>query len=758
MTYADLVDPVTLEWRLTDGGEADDVVLAGDGDGGLWLCASLASLAREEVWLARARSGGDADESGSRVVLGEGTSDAGAVFRPAVAAGGGEVVAVACTADGGLVGARVTGDRAVTRFRVALDQGTPRQAAMARREGANQVWLAVELLDGRERRVVLGRLDPATGGFAIVVEHGGGATWCRWPALAADPGGDLWWAWCEGPAEQPGRVMIARIDGRARADASGMAPVAVDSAPGDAPALAADGRGGVVIAWHVGGPAEVDAGDPSASLVRSLRAARWDGRGAPSALPPPPPGAGGREPRGEDQGWELPAVCVTGGGDVWLVGRSSHGHHVARFDPASGAWSERLELAPSGWGGRGRRHDLCLHRDQVWLARRIPAGVEVGPCPRPAPAAAGQPGGEISREPVPAPVRRSTRRSRAARRRVLFGDMHQHTAHSDGCGSLEDLWMAARDRRDLDFAAITDHDRFCRRSLGPATWRTMCQLADAFDQPGQFAALPAYEYTGPRYPGPGHKCVYFGDQVPDRVPDKDVDTIFDACRELGGLAIPHHVGWTGGDFSHHDPAVQPVWEICSVHGCYECEGASCGPPPRSDCVLPGQFVRDALDAGLRFGFIGSTDSHGLDWHHGIAPRRNPFSTGLACVLAEEPSRAAVLGALRARRCYATSGARIVVAAEVDGAPMGSELPADAGGTLAVELEGTAPIARVVLVTPAAEDVLEPARSPGAAPAADPSRFAARAALPRPDRAGFYFYLRVEQSDGHCAWSSPFWIG
>src|SRR5690606_1109273 len=93
---------------------------------------------------------------------------------------------------------------------------------------------------------------------------------------------------------------------------------------------------------------------------------------------------------------------------------------------------------------------------------------------------------------------------------VLFGDLHQHTAHSDGCGSAEDLWIAARDRRGLDFAAITDHDRFCRRSLGPATWQYMCQLADAVNEPGRFAALPAYEFTGPRYPGPGHKCVYFG--------------------------------------------------------------------------------------------------------------------------------------------------------------------------------------------------------------------------------------------------------
>jgi hypothetical protein len=375
----------------------------------------------------------------------------------------------------------------------------------------------------------------------------------------------------------------------------------------------------------------------------------------------------------------------------------------------------------------------------VWLARRAPDGLEIGPCPAP---------GTGTVEPARAARRPRPAAAVARDRAVLFGDLHQHTAHSDGCGAPEDLWAAARDRRGLDFAAITDHDLFCRRALGPATWQTMRHVADAFDEPGRFVAIVGYEFTGPRHPGPGHKCVYFGSRSPDRVPDRDVDALFRLLRELGGIAVPHHVGWTGGDFAHHDPDIQPVWELCSVHGCYEAAGGCAAHPPRADHVIPGQFVRDALDAGLRFGFIGSSDSHGLDWHHGVARWRNPFRSGLACLVGAEPTRDGIIAALRGRRAYATTGAAIRVHAELEGAPIGSELPAGTAGTVAVTVVGTAPIARVALVHRGGERAI---------PWQGTARVTARGTVPR-DEEPAYLYVRIEQTDGEVAWTSPWWLG
>lgn len=696
-----------LAWPLD--GYPDDVVLAAGRDR-LWIAASTATLAREEVWLGEVTPGG--------VVGVVRVGDDAPCCRPAVAALEDGALALAC-GRGRIVAAGSTG----AAWSCAVPGQPVHLAAIAR--GAH-VWIAAELARDAERFVVMLAVEPATG--AVVEQHqlGGGARWCRWPVLAIDHAG-LVLAWCDGPARAPGVVKLARWSGTGVAS-----EVALGS--GEAPALAMLPDGAVAVAWHHGGASEA-ADHRDASVVRSIDIAlvRIDAGSAVETHPPP--GAGGNLPRGEDQGWELPAIAGDATGALLVVGRSTHGHHVARR-AGDGAWSAPLALDAGGWGGRGRRHALATYRGEAWLARRAPAGIAIGVCPEPA-------GGGAARVSAIVPARAAGARAHG----ILFGDLHQHTAHSDGCGSPEELWIAARDQRGLDFAAITDHDQFCRRALGPATWQIMTDVARGFDQPGRFVALVGYEFTGPRHPGPGHKCVYFGERVPDRVPDRDVESVFAAVRELGAIAVPHHVGWTGADLAHHDPALQPVWEICSVHGCYEADGACPAHPPRADHIIPGQFVRDALDAGLRFGFIGSTDSHGLDWHHGIARWRNPFRSGLACVVDAEPTRAGILAALRARRSYATTGAKIAVRAELDGAPIGSELPE--GGELVVEVTGTAPIRRIVVVERGGERAL----------ALTASGLHAYARVRLAPRDGVsYAYVRVEQADDEAAWLSPFWIG
>jgi len=62
-------------------------------------------------------------------------------------------------------------------------------------------------------------------------------------------------------------------------------------------------------------------------------------------------------------------------------------------------------------------------------------------------------------------------------------------------------------------------------------------------------------------------------------------------------------------------------------------------------------MHDYLDAGERLGFTGSGDSHYRN------PGFNGAVTGLWCTGVD---RASVLEALRARRCYATAGQRIVL--------------------------------------------------------------------------------------------------
>jgi hypothetical protein len=145
------------------------------------------------------------------------------------------------------------------------------------------------------------------------------------------------------------------------------------------------------------------------------------------------------------------------------------------------------------------------------------------------------------------------------------------------------------------------------------------------------------------------------------------------------------------------------------------------------------------------GFIGSGDSH--DGHPGLAHLAAP-SGGLAGIVAEARTREAVLAALRARRCYATNGPRIVLRAALDGRPMGSSVPSGPAHRLAVRVAGTAPIAAVELVVPGA-GVVE--RLPGEGL----RDLAFETELAGPVTGALY--VRVLQEDGGAAWSSPFFF-
>jgi hypothetical protein len=232
--------------------------------------------------------------------------------------------------------------------------------------------------------------------------------------------------------------------------------------------------------------------------------------------------------------------------------------------------------------------------------------------------------------------------------------------------------------------------------------------------------------------------------------DEDTDTsagLVAAGRELGALVFPHHVGWTGADMEAHDPRVQTCFEIVSCHGAYERQGFE--PIGTRGDDKPGQFVADALDAGLRFGLTGGSDGHGLNWHHGICRMADSHRSGLTAVFADTPTREGVLDALRARRCYATSGAKILLWFEVDGRPMGSELEVTGPVECRVEAVGTAPFVSASLVTNnGAEAYLDCAGD----------RVDVGGSLDPPAPGAWaYYFVRVVQQDGHVAWSSPIWL-
>lgn len=119
------------------------------------------------------------------------------------------------------------------------------------------------------------------------------------------------------------------------------------------------------------------------------------------------------------------------------------------------------------------------------------------------------------------------------------------------------------------------------------------------------------------------------------------------------------------------------------------------------------------------------------------------------VYAEEHTRRSIFRALYDRRCYATTGARIILDVESDGHAMGSEVRTGSPPHLRVVAVGTARIARVEIKKDS--KVVHAIR-----PDTTTVDLAWRDAGFRPDQP-CYYYVRLVQVDNEEAISSPIWI-
>ena len=274
------------------------------------------------------------------------------------------------------------------------------------------------------------------------------------------------------------------------------------------------------------------------------------------------------------------------------------------------------------------------------------------------------------------------------RYQILYGDIHNHNAHGYGVGSIERSLEIARTH--LDFFAFTGHsgwhdmpsmegqrerhwiDGFRRLK---DTWPQVQGVIAGGNRDGEFCAFLGFEWHSSLW---GDQCVVFpGDHRP-LFYASEVERLRAFCIDEQALMIPHHLAYPKGHRGVNWDAFRedctPVVEIFSEHGNSEDDR---GPYPFFTHSMGGRetanTARAALAAGLRFGFVASSDDH--------AGFPGAYGEGLMAALATELTRPAILEAIRARRTYALTGDRIEVEFSVEGAPMGATI--EAAGRAAV---------------------------------------------------------------------------
>jgi len=341
--------------------------------------------------------------------------------------------------------------------------------------------------------------------------------------------------------------------------------------------------------------------------------------------------------------------------------------------------------------------------------------------------------------------------------------------------------------RDADRGPVAQPARRSRVLKPTLSYADRLASAAAHNEPGRFVAFAAYEWGG----RPCHRNVVFRDEPGNcfcgaaRTPQE-----LCACRRedrVPSISIPHtingsddHSRWdqdrtldADGYFDYGkryhvsmpnwgplhwdqlDTESEPVVELCQSRGSFETDEAGNG-------VVLGGFGASAqhgLALGKRVGFVAGTDTHlgrpgGRDCFGPTWDDRRGAITG---VLAPELTRESLFDAICARRCYAATD-RILLDVQLNGHLMGKGIEATEAEhrTVHVRVSGTCALESVDIVRNN-----ENVATFGAGELDlqvdwdDPDSL--EELLAYSPNGSVWYYVRVRQTDGEMAWSSPIWI-
>ena len=244
-----------------------------------------------------------------------------------------------------------------------------------------------------------------------------------------------------------------------------------------------------------------------------------------------------------------------------------------------------------------------------------------------------------------------------------WADLHAQSGETIGSGSVEDYCAFARNAAFLDAIGHQGNDF----QITPEFWAHLNETMERFDEPGRFITVHGYEWSGNTALG-GDRNVFFRKMnrpirrsshalVPDLADEAsdchDARELFEALNRDGEDAVCWaHCGGRYADIAYaHDVALERAVEVHSSWGTFE------------------WLVEDALKAGYRVGIVANSDGHkgrpGAE-----APGASQFGAlgGLTCFLVPELTRDALFDAMRARRHYGTTGARLHLAVTAEIGP------------------------------------------------------------------------------------------
>lgn len=331
---------------------------------------------------------------------------------------------------------------------------------------------------------------------------------------------------------------------------------------------------------------------------------------------------------------------------------------------------------------------------------------------------------------------------------LYVGDFHAHDFLSQAEGYPDQVYRWAKEDRRLDFVSVVPQSHGWHDN---ETWTVTKYMNERFLNEGEFVTFLGFEW---QHTGYGDKVIHFlgGDQPYLPADDPRYSSpakLYQALRESDAFVISHHTAYPPGgwcpatDFDALDNEMERVVEIWSMHGSSEGYDADDRPLRNHD---PNYTAMQALRNGLRLGFVAGSDTHSAR-PGGSAKEPMGRWGGLAAVWAKDLTRRGIFEAVRARRTYALTRARIVLKMTVNEAWMGSELPPSDTARIRIQAWAQGPIRKVEIVKNT-----QLLREFGP--------FGDECVIEYEDTTGgpAFYHCRVAQADGELAVCSPVWIG
>jgi hypothetical protein len=516
-------------------------------------------------------------------------------------------------------------------------------------------------------------------------------------------------------------------------------------------------------------------------------------------------------PPNEVAALNLPHLMLDAAGRPWLTVRYFKGYcwriGLTCYDPATKQWSKPYAI-PGSVYSQDRQTNHALGNDgSLWITwpsdlrssklhqtsgihlAKVATDLDLPLVTAPAPKA---------HEPFAAYINAVTaERARDERHtwthggvtyKLYWGDYHRHTDISncitanDGC--VLEQFRYAIDMGKLDTLGTSDHTDIAK-IYHPYEWWLNQKMVDVFYAPGFFTSMYAYEREQ-KWPF-GHRNIVFAQRggpivyiqrknyvdspwqkifpvKTDGPAEMHPTELWDVLTRYGKpVTAISHTGATsmGTDWDQIPPIDHRVENVIEIYqgARVSYEGLNAPQPTvglrvgedynHSSTVIGKPVVGEPIRSFTEKN--NGVYQHALELGHklGVWANSDHISTHTSYggVYVKDFTREGIIEGLNARRTIAATD-KIFVEFTCNDKLLGTEIALSGKPVLKFAIDGTAPIKRVTLVR---NEKNHQQWEPGTK--TFEQTFTDEAPLPGENR----YYLRIEQSDGNMAWSSPVWV-